>query len=215
MRAPDQPSQPAFDWLDVLLGFATICGGFFAARKLGISDDGRVFKYVMAGLLVAVIVARRVLIGPPRVVAVRGGTSALGLLSTLLMLFGLVIASFGGYLLYAEDAAAPPAPAVIDRDAIEKDLGLAPLLGKKCTREGKALSGRACMTDEERAAEAAADEKARAEELVRWEAAKKERMARLWTIAGVGAAVMLAGIGLDLLRSRRHAVRTRRDPPTS
>jgi hypothetical protein len=206
MQSPDgapERQHPAFDWIDVLLGFFTICAGFGVASHFGWS--GRPVKYGLAVALAVVIGARRALIGPPRAVAMRRGASVLGFLGAASMLFGLVIASFGVYMLSNEHETPIPEPARIDRDAIERQLSL-PGLGRRCTKDGKTLTGRACMTPEERAAEAAADEKERAAEMARLEGEKKDRMSRFWTIAGVGTLLVLAGIGLDILRSRRDAV---------
>lgn len=202
---PEPTQHAAFDWIDVLLGYVTVCAGFGLAAALHLPDNGRLFKYVMAIALVAVLIARRAVIGPPRVTAVGRGKTALGLLGAASLLFGLIIGTLGGYLLFDGYTTRLPEPVKIDRDAVERQLALPSF--RTCTRDGKPARGRACMTAEERAREAAEDEKTYAEERARLEAEKAGRMARYWYIAAVGTALVLLGIGLDVLRTRRDAAK--------
>lgn len=199
----------AFDWIDVLLGYVTICAGFGVAALLRLDSKGAVFKYVLAGALVAVIVARRVVIGPPRATSSRRGSSALGLLGAASLLFGLVIGTIGGSLLFDAYTTPPREPTKIDRDALERQLDHVFL--RTCMRDGKPARGRACMTEEERAREAAEDEKAYVAERDAILAERARLIARYWQIAAVGTGLVLLGIALDVLRTRRDAARATDD----
>jgi hypothetical protein len=198
-RPPDR-AVASFDWIDVLLVFATLCAAFALAAAFGTADSSKGFQYATAAAIVVVIVVRRA-IRPPRVASVGTRRSALGLLGAAAMIVGLAITSLGGVLLL-EEWKRPVEGTRIDRDRLEKDLGL-PALAPSCVRDGKPVRGRPCLSAEQLAAEAARDAQLYAEEVAALEAQKRRTMGKQARVLGVGVALVLLGIGLDVWRTRR------------
>ena len=116
------------------------------------------------------------------------------------MLFGLVIASFGGYMLFTEWKEPVDFPR-IERAAIKTKVDLSAL--QRCVRDGKQLQGRDCRTPEDDARDAAADEQLHSEMVAQLESDKRSRMSRQAMTGGVGVVLVALGIALDIWRSRR------------
>ncbi len=202
MPGQPPPRRPvAVDALDVILGYATLCAGFAISAALGVSSSARPLKYVLAVALVAALGARRAVLGPPRAATVQSRTSALGILGAACLLVGLILGSFGGYLLFQAYTTRAGEPERIDRDAIEQELGLGSF--RTCTRDGEPAHGRACMTEEERAQEAREDAATYAAERARLAAEEAAHRTRYWQLTGVGTGLVVLGAWLDLRRGRR------------
>ena len=203
-RAPK--THGVLDWIDVVLAYGTLCMSFGVAAALHVAGDGRIFKLLTALAVLAALIARRALIGPPRASTVQRGKTAMGLLGAASLIVGLILGTIGGAMVFDASTTPLPEPAKIDHDAIEREVGL-PLgaLGRTCTQGGKPARGRACMTAAERAEEATRDEAIYAEQRARDAAERSRQLGVAWKIAGVGTLLVLLGIGLDVLRTRRDA----------
>jgi len=198
---PRSGKNRVIDWIDVLIGYGLLAAALIVTATFGWSLDSRIAKGLMATLLIAGYIARRVVLGPPAEVAV-SGPSALGVVGLSCLLAGLIFATFTGTLLYDDYTKPLPAPTKIDHDAMDRHLAL-PGVGRTCTIEGRPARGRACMTAEDRAKEVAEDAALAAEELRGYEHAHAELTARHWRLFGIASLFVIVGIALDVWRVRR------------